>query len=244
MSARVFPEALPDISTIATALADRSRAAMCAALMDGRAWTVGELAAYAGLARSTASEHVGVLVGRGIAVDTRQGRHRYITLAGDDVARVIEELGALARNPLPTPPSLSAWTADRHLRQGRTCYKHLAGRLGVELSARLEDHDLIGTGWQLTRSGEDLLAAWGVLRAGEAERLAVPCMDSTERRFHLGGPLGTALTQSFFDRAWITRIGRSRAVKVTEAGREALAQAGLAEVLKHLDETTSNGAAG
>ena len=69
-------------------------------------------------------------------------------------------------------------------------------------------------------------------------------MDSTERRFHLGGPLGTALTQAFFDRAWITRIGRSRAVKVTKAGREALAQAGLAEVLKHLDETTSNGAAG
>ena len=121
MSVRVFPEAVPDISVIAAALADRSRAAMCAALMDGRAWTVGELAAYTGLARSTASEHVGVLVGRGIAVDTRQGRHRYITLAGDDVARVIEELGALARNPLPTPPSLSAWTADRHLRQGRSC---------------------------------------------------------------------------------------------------------------------------
>ena len=79
MSARVFPEAVPDISTIATALADRSRAAMCAALMDGRAWTVGELAAYAGLARSTASEHVSILVGCGIAVDTRQGRHRYIS---------------------------------------------------------------------------------------------------------------------------------------------------------------------
>ena len=52
-------------------------------------------------------------------------------------------------------------------------------------------------------------------------------MDSTERRFHLGGPLGTALTQALFDRAWIARIGRSRAVKITEPGREALAQAGL-----------------
>ena len=131
MSARVFPEALPDISTIATALADRSRAAMCAALMDGRAWTVGELAAYAGLARSTASEHVDVLVSRGIAVDARQGRHRYISLAGEDTARVIEGLGAAARSTLPTPPSLSAWTANKHLQQGRTCYRHLAGRLGV-----------------------------------------------------------------------------------------------------------------
>ena len=69
-------------------------------------------------------------------------------------------------------------------------------------------------------------------------------MDSTERRFHLGGPLGTALTQAFFDRAWITRIGRSRAVKVTEAGREALAQAGLEGVLTRLDERTPNDAAG
>ena len=230
MSVRVFPEAGPDISVIAAALADRSRAAMCAALMDGRAWTVGELAAYTGLARSTASEHVGVLVGRGIAVDTRQGRHRYITLAGGDVARVIEELGALARNPLPTPPSLSAWTADRHLRQGRTCYKHLAGRLGVELAARLEDHDLIGTGWQLTRSGEDLLAAWGVLRAGEAERLAVPCMDSTERRFHLAGPLGAEICRTFFSRGWVERLGATRAVRLTPAGRAVLDTAGLAVV--------------
>ena len=69
-------------------------------------------------------------------------------------------------------------------------------------------------------------------------------MDSTERRFHLGGPLGTALTRALFDCAWIARIGRSRAVKVTEAGREALAQAGLEGVLTHLEETTSNGAAG
>ena len=69
-------------------------------------------------------------------------------------------------------------------------------------------------------------------------------MDSTERRFHLGGPLGTALTQALFDRAWIARIGRTRAVKLTEAGREALAQAGVADVLTLLDETTSNDAAG
>ena len=69
-------------------------------------------------------------------------------------------------------------------------------------------------------------------------------MDSTERRFHLGGPLGTALTQVLFDRAWIARIGRTRAVKLTEAGREALAQAGVADLLTRLDETASNDAAG
>ena len=232
MSARVFPEALPDISTIATALADRSRAAMCAALMDGRAWTVGELAAYAELARSTASEHVSILVGCGIAVDTRQGRHRYISLANEDTARAIESLGAAARSTLPTPPSLGAWTASKRLRQGRTCYRHLAGRLGVELTARLTDCALINPGWQLTRSREELLTAWGVpLGAGRAGRLTAPCMDSTERRFHLAGPLGTAICQTLLSRRWVERLGAAHAVRLTPAGRAVLDDAGLAVVV-------------
>ena len=232
MLSRTFPEAVPDISAIATVLADRSRAAMCAALMDGRAWTVGELGAYAGLARSTATEHVGVLVGRGIAVDTRQGRHRYISLAGDDIARVIEALGVVTEDTLPTPPSLSAWTANKHLQQGRTCYRHLAGRLGVELTARLKDRDLIDPGWQLTRSGEELLTAWGVpLGAGRAGRLTAPCMDSTERRLHLAGPLGAAICQTLLARGWVERLGATRAVRLTPAGRAVFDDAGLAVVV-------------
>lgn len=232
MSARVFPEAVPDISTIATALADRSRAAMCAALMDGRAWTVGELGAYAGLARSTASEYVSILVGCGIAVDARQGRHRYISLANEDTARVIENLGTVVQGTLPTPPSLGAWAASKRLRQGRTCYKHLAGRLGVELTARLTDHALIDPGWQLTRSREELLTAWGTpLGASRDERLAAPCMDSTERRFHLAGPLGAAICQTLLSRRWVERLGATRAVRLTPAGRAVLDAAGLAVVV-------------
>ena len=81
---------MPEISLVAAALGDPSRAAMCTALMTDRAWTVGELARYAGLARSTASEHVDVLVARGIATEKRQGRHRYIALAGEHVARAMK----------------------------------------------------------------------------------------------------------------------------------------------------------
>ena len=228
MLSRTFPEAVPDISAIATVLADRSRAAMCAALMDGRAWTVGELGAYAGLARSTATEHVGVLVGRGIAVDTRQGRHRYISLAGDDIARVIEALGVVTEDTLPTPPSLNAWTANKQLRQGRTCYKHLAGRLGVGLTTRFRARGLVDRNWRLTRNGEELLTTWGVL-PGESstENLVTPCMDSTERRFHLAGPLGTAICRIFFSRGWLERLGATRAVRLTPAGGAILRDAGL-----------------
>lgn len=215
---------------------------MCAALMDGRAWTVGELGSYVGIARSTASEHVDVLAGRDLVTRVRQGRHCYVMLSRPEVARVIETLGVVAASTLPTAHSLNAWTANRRLLAARTCYRHLAGRIGVRLAEQLRERGHLDPSWGLTDSGEELLATWGLeqpLRPrGEA------CMDSTERRFHLGGPLGTALTQALFDRGWITRTGRTRAVEVTEAGREALAQAGLRGVLTHLDETTSNDAAG
>ena len=239
---RLFPEAVPDVAGTAAALADRSRAAMCAALMDGLAWTVGELGSYAGVARSTASEHVDVLAARGLVTRVRQGRHCYITLSGPEAARVIEALGVMAASVLPTARSLNAWTANRRVLAARTCYRHLAGRLGVGLAEQLRERGHLDPSWGLTDSGGDLLATWGLEKPRRARGEA--CMDSTERQFHLGGPLGTALTQAFFDRAWITRIGRSRAVKVTAAGREALAQAGLADVLTLLDETTSNDAAG
>ena len=237
---RFFPEAVPDVAGTAAALADRSRAAMCAALMDGRAWTVGELGSYAGVARSTASEHVDVLEAHGLITRVRQGRHCYVTISGPEAARVVEALGAVSASVLPTAHSLSAWTANKRLLAARTCYRHLAGRLGVSLAKHLQERGHLDPSWRLTDSGGDLLATWGL----EKPRRGEACMDSTERQFHLGGPLGTALTQAFFDRAWITRIGRSRAVKVTAAGREALAQAGLADVLTLLDETTSNDAAG
>ena len=84
---RLFPEAVPDVAGTAAALADPSRAAMCAALMDGRAWTVGELGSYAGIARSTASEHVDVLAERGLVTRIRQGRHCYVVLSGPEAAR-------------------------------------------------------------------------------------------------------------------------------------------------------------
>ena len=239
---RFFPEAVPDVAGTAAALADPSRAAMCAALMDGRAWTVGELGSYAGVARSTASEHVDVLAARGLVTRVRQGRHCYITLSGPEAARVIEALGVMAASVLPTARSLNAWTANRRVLAARTCYRHLAGRLGVGLAEQLRERGHLDPSWGLTGSGEDLLATWGMEKPlhtrGEA------CMDSTERRFHLGGPLGTALTQALFDRAWIARIGRTRAVKLTEAGREALTQAGLEGVLTRLDERTPNDAAG
>ncbi len=212
---RSFPERMPEISLVAAALGDPSRAAMCTALMTDRAWTVGELARYAGLARSTASEHVDVLVARGIATEKRQGRHRYIALAGEHVARVIEDLGVVSGTLLPTPRSLRASSDETRFREGRTCYRHLAGRLGVRLADQLRGQDLIDAAWRPTKPGHDLLNSW---ETGLGSLAANSCMDATERRLHLAGPLGTRLCGLFLERGWITRVGTTRAVRLTERG--------------------------
>jgi len=199
---------------------------MCAALMDGRAWTVGELGSYAGLARSTASEHVDVLIAGDIVTEVRQGRHRYITLADEEIARVIESPGIVARSTLATPHSLSAWKTNENIREGRTCYRHLAGRLGVAITERLHDREFLDPSWQPTCRGRRLFTDWGI--PDTALETATSCLDSTERRFHLAGPLGTGICTALFANNWIARIGPTRAVRLTHAGQAALACEGLA----------------
>lgn len=225
MRERVFPEAVPDISSVAGALAEPSRAAMCAALMDGRAWTLGELGTYAGLARSTASEHVDVLVANDIANEVRQGRHRYIRLASEDIARVIESLGVVARSNLTTPHSLRASSANKRLREARTCYQHLAGHLGVTLTDRFQQRGLVDDHWQATDNGHRIFSTWGV--PATMIDSATACMDSTERRFHLAGPLGTGICKTLLTKGWLIRIESTRAVRLTLAGQAALANSGV-----------------
>ncbi len=227
---RAFPEDVPDIAQVAGALADQSRAAMCAAMMDGRAWTAGELGTYCHLAKSTTSKHIDRLVATGIVIQVRQGRHRYLKLASDDVATVIEQLGVLSAASLPTPPSLrSAQTKDR-IRQGRTCYKHLAGQLGAGLADQLLRREFLTSAWQLTPKGRSLLSSWGMRHV--ATLTARPCMDSTERRFHLAGPAGTDLCTLMFTNQWLERIGTTRAVRLTPAGQTQLAADGFTPLIE------------
>lgn len=225
MNQRVLPEALPDVSRAAAAMADPTRAAMCAALMDGRAWTPSELGRYAGVARSTASEHVSVLVARGLASEIRQGRHRYVMLAGEEVAGLLERLAALDERTFPTPPSARAWTTNRDLLAGRTCYKHLAGGLGVDLAEGLRSRGMIDRTWRATTTGARILQQWGIPEPGRLP--ATSCLDSTERRFHLGGPLGTAVCHSLMDLGWVETRSGSRAVRLTERGVAGLWRSGL-----------------
>lgn len=222
---RTFPEDVPDIANIAAALGDTSRAAMCAALMDGKAWTAGELAKYCDLARSTTTSHLNVLVGVGLVTEIRQGKHRYLRITDDRVAELIEQLGALAQGRLETPSSLRSSRLSSQIKAGRTCYKHLAGELGVQLTDALLEAGHLSTAWQSAPSGCTLLSGWGI----EQPHLLVgkPCLDTSERCFHLAGSLGQHLCSALFDMSWIERLSTTRAVRLTATGRIGLTTAGL-----------------
>lgn len=212
----------PDLAAFAREVADESRASMLVALMDGRAWTVGELAHQAGIARNTASEHVRRLVRAGLVSESRQGRHCYLTLAGPQVAGAVEAM-ALASQTRPAASSLRGRRHDDALAAGRTCYRHLAGRLGVGLLERWLADGLLTEGWELTDAGRDYFRDLEVDITPDPRReLLRPCIDWTERRPHAAGLLADRLAAVSFERGWADRGSHPRSVRLTAAGSRLL----------------------
>src|SRR5258708_10633099 len=216
------------LAAAASLLADRTRAASCLALLDHRAWTIGELARHAAVAPSTASEHVTKLVDGGMLTAVHQGRSRYVRLAGPQVAELIEGLGWVASAEPVVVRSLREASTTKAMARARTCYDHLAGRLGVQITDAMTRVRFIdqSAGFSLTQAGLDWLAGAldidvDALRAAKRP-LVRSCIDWTERRPHLAGGAGAALCGQFFARGWLTRPGTSRAVLVTRSGEQAL----------------------
>ncbi|MFE5796969.1 ArsR/SmtB family transcription factor [Streptomyces sp. NPDC056503] len=215
-----------ELAAFAALFAEESRASMVLALLDGRAWTAGELARHARVAPSTATEHLGKLVAGGVLTEERQGRHRYVRLAGPAMAHLVEELAGLAGPGADgAPRSLAAVSAGRAMARGRTCYDHLAGRLGIAVADALTARGLLrqDTGFALTDEGLEWFARLGIPLVRKGRRpLARGCLDWTERRPHLAGLAGAALCAHALDSGWCVRIGSERAVRVTPAGERAL----------------------
>lgn len=216
-------------SRIAAAIGEPARARMLYCLMDGRARTATELALVGDVQPATASAHLARLHGERLVGVVAQGKHRYYSLAGPDVAEVLEALSVLAGfSPAEFEPN-----TPTHLRAARTCYDHIAGTLGVALHDRL-----VTIGWlsrsdangeyDLTSKGGRGLESLGVsvdeLR-GLRRRFAYACVDWSERKPHLGGAVGAALLTVAERRRWIARNRGSRALSVTALGRRELVRA-------------------
>jgi DNA-binding transcriptional ArsR family regulator len=225
MNSQLADPASPGLASVAGLLADRTRAAFCLALLDGRAWTAAELARHAGVAASTATGHLNLLVAGSLLTEQRQGRHRYVRLADARAAELIESLASMA-SPRPAQAvSLAADSRRRALGRARTCYDHLAGALGVTISEAMTRQGLLDweLGPALTGDGARWFAALGITLPSGTQRAVVrSCLDWTERRPHLAGAAGAALCSHAFGSGWITRIGTGRAITLTATGRSAL----------------------
>ena len=214
-----------NIALPAALIGDPARAAILSALCDGRAQPAGALAYVAGVTPQSASNHLAKLLEGGLLAVETEGRHRYYRLASPHVAEAIEALAHLA----PPIRSLDAPSTSkaRRLRFNRSCYDRLAGRLGVAVAAQLEVRgyltasDPASKRYSVTIAGRRWFYELGIevdtlkpTAAGVARR----CLDWTERRHHLAGPLGAALMARFIELGWLRRDGVSRAVGVTPSG--------------------------
>lgn len=234
-----------DIATVAALVADPGRARMLLALGDGRRLPASVLAAEAGTAPSTASGHLAKLVASGLVRVERHGRHRYHRLAGPEVGALIEALAAVA--PASPVRSLREGTRAEALRRARTCYDHLAGRLGTALMSALIERGLLAGGdggfdprgdrpsaygmavdYRLTERGYDRLTGFGIdvdaLRGGSRSFIRY-CVDWSEQRHHLSGALGAALAARVLELGWVERGAGSRALRITPDGADGLGDA-------------------
>ncbi|HEY1973096.1 MAG TPA: winged helix-turn-helix domain-containing protein [Pseudonocardia sp.] len=231
-----------DISAVGALVADPGRCRMLLALDDGRALPASRLAAEAGVSAATASSHLRKLTESGLLAVEATGRHRYYRLAGPAVGTLIEALQQLA--PATPVRSLRQGSRAKALRVARTCYDHLAGRLGVELMAALLDRGYLAGGdgvfdpasarrdrrsgyghdvdYALTQSGRHFLDEFG-LRVPPRRPLVRYCVDWSEQRHHLAGALGRGLLDRLNELEWLRRAEASRAVRITEAGSSGLA---------------------
>ncbi len=214
---------------VAALAGDPARAGMLQALMDGRALTASELARIAGITPQTASGHLARLTTAGLLAVEQQGRHRYHRLASPAVAQMMESIMLVASPPEPARRKFTIGPRDAALRAARTCYDHLAGRLGVALADALVaggQVELAKDGGLMTDAGVALLRQLGIdvdpmVRRSTSARgrvLCRPCLDWSERRPHLAGAVGAALCSLSLANGWIRRIDGTRAVAVTPQG--------------------------
>jgi DNA-binding transcriptional ArsR family regulator len=216
------------MSEVAALVGNPARANVLMALLDGRALTAGELAYAAGVSPQTTSGHLAKLTQARLLALTKQGRHCYYRLASPQVGRMLEGIMSVAADgPSRYRPR---WRGDEELRTARTCYDHLAGRLGVALADALMARDhltLTEDGGMVTPAGEEFLRGFGLdmQRISRGHRaFCRPCLDWSERRPHLAGAVGAALATRCFELGWVARVRDTRALKISANGRRGLAE--------------------
>jgi DNA-binding transcriptional ArsR family regulator len=204
----------PNFAASAELMGHPARSAMLVALRDGRALPMSLLASEAGVAPSTASEHLAKLTEGRLVRPLRRGRRRYFRLASAEVANAMDALAEI--NPVRD----RAEPRTTFLHHARTCYDHLAGTLGVGVALSLRAGEVLTEDARLTKRGLRLLTDFGVRVDPTRRHLVSFCMDWHDQRSHVGGALGAALLRRFRELDWLRpHAGTPRALVVTAVGR-------------------------
>jgi hypothetical protein len=199
---------------------------MLISLLGGKALPAGDLARSARISPQTASTHLAKMVTGGLLIQESYGRHKYFRLASNEVAHALEALQIIS--PPKPVRSLRESNQLHSLQFARTCYDHLAGKIGVALTDRLLEINLLersGQEFILSAEGKRRLHDFGVdvEKSPKSRRcFARQCLDWSERRHHLAGSLGASLTKRLFELKWIESFPDGRAVRVTDAGIKGL----------------------
>ncbi|MCG7586876.1 helix-turn-helix transcriptional regulator [Photobacterium sp. OFAV2-7] len=209
-----------DMAALAAAMSDASRMKILCALMDGRAWTATELSAVADIAASTTSSHLSRLVKANLVSCLSQGRHRYFRLYNSRIASLLENMMGVTFQA----SNLSRSKVPEELLKARTCYDHLAGEVAVKLYESLITHGWIESdGNDLTLQGKEKFLQLGItLETKTKRKKCCPCLDWSERKFHVGGFLGASLLNFFESNNWIEKVPGYREVTITPKGYKEL----------------------
>jgi DNA-binding transcriptional ArsR family regulator len=232
-----------DLAEVGALVGDPARANILSALMDGRALTATELAKIAGVTPQTTSGHLVRLTQANLLALEKQGRHRYYRLASPLVGSMLEGVMAVAALQLPVRPRPRS-RIDDEMRTARTCYDHVAGRLGVGLTSALAERShivLAEDGGEVTETGLTFLAAFGVELAkakGSRRAFCRPCLDWSERRYHVAGTVGAALCKRFLELRWIETRPNTRALSITNEGQRGFAETFGLRPLEERDRET------
>lgn len=214
----------PNIAMLGTLIGDPARANMLSALMSGKALTVSELASEAGVTLQTASSHLSKLEAAELIIRRKQGRHRYFSLAGDEIGHVLEVMMGFAAKHghmrTRTGPK------DPALRKARVCYNHLAGEMGVLMFDHMTDHNYLlleNEDVKLSETGRQFIRKLGIdldTLTRSRRPLCKSCLDWSARRSHLAGSIGTALLSYFLDQTWARKLENSRVIEFTKSGEQ------------------------
>lgn len=212
------------IAEVGALVGDETRARTLVALMDGLALPAGELARLSNVSAATMSSHLSKLVEGGLLKAESQGKHRYYRLAGPKVATLIESFGTLVQLPRISVPNPRV---PGTLEYARSCYRHLAGYVAVELNRAAMERGYwaksrsVDKTYDVTAKGAEWLYSIGIRSARSVDGAGTgrECLDWSERRHHVAGELGSNLLNRFLEMKWVARMEGKRSLRITHRGQ-------------------------